>query len=612
MDANKRVKPALPPDCGFTPSQQSDCLHVLSILSQNSSLFESAPLRDLRKTLEPLISIQIKKRSKSHGGEKEDDPLKIKSSEAKMQRGRIQQKTAYDRELLNKRTLRKRRLEQLRVMNELDPRLPMIPDGSVFDGVNLSVGQSSGTSSCVAAVQNAKEDALRIENETGSTVYAKDELAKIKSVIGEEELLRPRSCYVCKCRFYKLHHFYDSLCPDCAGLNWTKRMQTFNMTGRVALLTGARVKVGYQIGLKLLRAGCTLVATSRFPADTAERFSKEPDFELWKSRLRIFGIDLRDLVALEAFCDELVKRLPRLDVIINNACQTVRRPPAYYEHLIANEHLASEKFAGLIMEGSAHGMSRRELMLVGDDDNARGGRLLTEVTSVAATAGSSSTPAAAASKPILSAELSQVPLLASDVIVASEKKQLFPEGAFDVNAQQVDMRSETTWTMRLHQVSTPEAVEVFAVNSLAPFVIAGRLKPLMMRTREMDLANGMKDLGRYIVNVSSMEGKFFRRKDVVHPHTNMAKAAMNMMTKTSGPDYATDNIYMTSVDTGWLSIEAPVPTAVKIAETNFQTPIDEVDGASRVLDPVFSGMAEDEPKKRLAGVFLKDYTETEW
>ena len=204
--------------------------------------------------------------------------------------------------------------------------------------------------------------------------------------------------------------------------------------------------------------------------------------------------------------------------------------------------------------------------------------------------------------------MTQLPILADD---ATHDRALFPTGVFDVNAQQVDLRSTTSWTLKLDQVSTPEAVEVMAVNALAPFIICGRLKGLMIRTREMDKARGAADVGRYIVNVSSMEGKFFRKKDEYHPHNNMAKASLNMMTRTSAQDYAKDGIYMTAVDTGWLNIEAPVPKAVKIAKTNFQTPIDEVDGASRVLDPVFMGLVSP-PDKRTFGVFLKDYRLTEW
>lgn len=589
---NKKGKPKKPPpqkqdttlpeSAPFSKEELEVCSEVLRKLGTRLELFESAPCRELRKILEPLVSRQISKRSKEVGGAVERETTQMVRTRA----AREQQKKHHDLELINKRTLRAERLKQMKSMTDLDPRLPMIPDGSVFDGVNSSLGQTSGTSACVAGIQNGADAAAAGLLTDGSRPEGQSTTQYAFAGMQPDELCNPRSCYVCKRRFYFLHHFYDSLCEPCAKLNWEKRMQTCDLTGKYCLLTGGRVKVGYQIALKLLRNGGHLIMTTRFPNDAAERFAKELDFQQWKHRVKLFGIDLRDLIAVENLCDELLRTLPRLDVVINNACQTVRRPPAYYSHLIANEQRAAN-FPEMLIQpegGSIHrGMSTRPLIMVGGGDE----------------------PSAVAqpSSRILAAELSQVPLLASD---STSQPHEFPQGAYDVNAQQVDYRSETSWTLKLDQVSTPEAVEVFAVNSLAPFIICSKLKPLLVAPRD-------GNVGKYVVNVSSMEGKFTRRKDACHPHTNMAKAAMNMMTKTSAQDYVLEDIYMTSVDTGWLSIEAPVPTAVKLVErNNFQTPIDEVDGASRVLDPVFTGMQCQDPKDRLWGCFLKDYFETEW
>jgi NAD(P)-dependent dehydrogenase (short-subunit alcohol dehydrogenase family) len=111
----------------------------------------------------------------------------------------------------------------------------------------------------------------------------------------------------------------------------------------------------------------------------------------------------------------------------------------------------------------------------------------------------------------------------------------------------------------------------------------------------------------------TVTGKFYRHKNANHPHTNMAKAALNMMTRTSAQDYVKSGIYMTAVDTGWINDENPLEAAARTAEkNNFQTPIDEIDAASRVLDPVMSGVMETDPSKRPFGIFLKDYRETEW
>src|SRR5213076_175146 len=137
--------------------------------------------------------------------------------------------------------------------------------------------------------------------------------------------------------YVTVHPFYDQLCPACGDFNFRKRSETADLTGRVALLTGGRVKIGYQAGIKLLRAGAHLIVTTRFPRDSAARYANEPDFAEWSARLEIFGLDLRHTPSVEAFCRHLLNTHQRLDFIVNNACQTVRRPPDFYEHMMERE-----------------------------------------------------------------------------------------------------------------------------------------------------------------------------------------------------------------------------------------------------------------------------------
>ena len=103
----------------------------------------------------------------------------------------------------------------------------------------------------------------------------------------------PQHCYVCKQHFSVIHHFYDQLCPDCAAFNFRKRTELADLRGRVALVTGGRIKIGYQAALKLLRAGAHVIVTTRFPRDSAQRYARETDFGEWGHRLEIFGLDLR-------------------------------------------------------------------------------------------------------------------------------------------------------------------------------------------------------------------------------------------------------------------------------------------------------------------------------
>ncbi|WP_426747090.1 SDR family oxidoreductase [Myxococcus faecalis] len=407
---------------------------------------------------------------------------------------------------------------------------------------------------------------------------------------GPERLLEtPRKCYVCKAEYRKLHFFYDAMCIECADFNYAKRTQRAPLSGKVALITGARVKIGFQASLMLLRSGATVIATTRFPQDSARRYMLEPDFAEWSHRLHIHGLDLRHAPSVEIFARHIEQTHSRLDILINNAAQTVRRPPGFYAHLLDGE---LRRFEELPEAARPLLASHRACLTELNPVLGAGGTEPSAMT----TSWSSNDPALGIHS---SAALSLLPYALEN---EGDTSALFPQGRLDADEQQVDLRDMNSWRMKLADVSTAEMLEVHLVNAVAPFILCGKLKPLMTRDRTTP---------GHIVNVSAMEGSFSRgTKTDRHPHTNMAKAALNMMTLTSAADYAKDRIYMNAVDTGWVTDEDPaVFSQRKVEDLDFQPPLDIVDGAARIIDPITTA---ENTGDYSWGNFFKDYRLTNW
>ncbi|GAA2748424.1 SDR family NAD(P)-dependent oxidoreductase [Kitasatospora cinereorecta] len=369
------------------------------------------------------------------------------------------------------------------------------------------------------------------------------------AVLGE--LHRSQRCYVCKSTYRQVHEFYHRLCPACAEDNSARRALSTDLRGRRVLLTGGRVKIGFQLALMMLRDGAELIVTSRFPHDTVRRFQAVEDSGQWMDRLGVVGIDLRDPRQVLGLCERLRAEGRPLDILVNNAAQTLRRPPEAYALLIAGE------------DGPAP---------------------LPELVSHAP--GFRPMPALTAAWP--AAELDPA-AMAGEVLPAVDEAGLLPDAA-----------PENSWSATLGGLDPAEVLETQLVNALAPALLCDRLLPLLLASPHPN---------RYIVNVTAVEGRFaVRNKMPGHPHTNMAKAALNMLTRTSAAELAERGVHMCAVDTGWITDENPAPKKSRLAAHGFRTPLDIVDGAARVYDPIVRGEAGDP----LSGVFLKDYRIAEW
>jgi NAD(P)-dependent dehydrogenase (short-subunit alcohol dehydrogenase family) len=386
-------------------------------------------------------------------------------------------------------------------------------------------------------------------------------------------------CNMCRGEYVEQHHFYHQLCPRCAELNWEKRQQTSDMSGMVCVVTGGRVRIGYCIVLKLLRAGAFVLTTTRFPNDCALRYSREPDYEVWRDRLEVCGpVELSDMRLVERFCDQLEQRFSRIHVLINNAAQTLTRPAGWNARMIQLENTATSSLP----------QSARHLLRLPTQ--------LTESLSIADAEdeATSIVPAARART-------------AEEVIwVEASQLEDFPEGQLDESRQPLDLSAVNSWSRRLNNVSTLELLQTLAANAAAPFIMCNRLTSVIAPKTDSEPFG-------HIINVSALEGKFsVKRKSSNHPHTNMAKAGLNMLTHTSANDLFQRHVLMNCVDTGWVTDMAPggVGVVASTHVTHVATPLDEEDGAARVLDPVFLHL--NDPTWLIRGKFFKNYYVAAW
>ena len=416
-----------------------------------------------------------------------------------------------------------------------------------------------------------------------------------------KEKFNYKNCYICKQKLGldNTHKFYGNICTKCGDLNYSFRTMKLDFSGRIALVTGGRIKIGFYIVKKLLSYGCKVITTSRFPIDTLKNYKEDPDYEIWKNNLIIYPIDFRLFQSTVKFVNYILENFPHLDFLINNAAQTIRKSAAYYddyipietqklnveddEKIIKTDYLTLRK---QISEHFSEEMDKDEIQNKEEISNALASLAKSDKKEFD--------------------EMLPLSVIASTIRIMEEKDQpkIYIMGA---DGQPYDFsKGKNSWNFEFDEIPFQEFTEVQIINAWTPYYLCVKLKPLMEKSPFLD---------KYIVNVTAVEGIFNHFKRTTHVHTNMAKAALNMFTRTCGKYLEKENIYMTCVDTGWVSHMGEMnkmldPKTQEYSEHEMAiVPLDELDGAMRVLHPIIEGIKN---KKYYSGVLLKDYVVSNW
>ena len=438
----------------------------------------------------------------------------------------------------------------MKVLDRLKGQPMNNPDNEQFGTLITKIHKGAKKQRKLATVDEKKsqDQATLMESEIAKRALEKTSLHSDENQNPEfyTQINDPKNCYACNEQFDKVHSFYHRLCPNCAEENYKRRFDKVDLTNRKVIITGGRVKIGYASALLFLRNNADVIVTTRFPALAIEQFQKEEDYDQWKDRLVVYGLDLRNLNAVNTFTEYFSSTHETLDILIQNAAQTIKYTDSYYAPLI-----------------------QRETALLSEMNHST--FFINETPVVNAT-----------------------PLLESF-------QENFENILLNRFGQPVDYRDKNSWNSTLEEISTQELLEVNLINHISPYMLLKALTPCMEKSTFKQ---------RFVVNVTSSEGQFsYGNKTMFHPHTNMTKAALNMLTRTSAMEYEQKGIFMTSVDVGWVSTGVSEKRRKNQFERGMIPPLDAVDGAARIMYPIREGIVNN---TWLSGVLLKNYTITEW
>ena len=437
-----------------------------------------------------------------------------------------------------------------------------------------------------------KKNEIKKNRENKKFLKKKRKMEKNKKKELEEKFKYFSTCYICKEKFSKenIHKFYGNLCTKCGDHNYSYRTLKLDLSGRIAIVTGGRVKIGYFISIKLLSYGCKVIITTRFPKDSLFKFQQEPEYEKWKDNLIIYPIDFRIFESTIKFINYMKENFTHIDILINNAAQTLRRSSAYYKYLLPVEiKEIDEKNSKKIIKNDYISIQNSNQKKIDNKEE-----LLNSILSLEN------------KNSLYNKEILPLSVFASQIKIMEEKYQ--PSVTMmGSDGQPYDFTGgKNSWNFEFDEIPFQEFTEVQIINAWTPYYLCSKLKPLIEKSPFPD---------KYIVNVTAAEGIFNHYKRTTHVHTNMAKAALNMFTRTCGKYLKNIGIYMTCVDTGWVSYMDEINKLIDENEKeNFgneftNVPLDELDGAMRVLQPIIEGIKN---KNYLYGILLKDYAVSVW
>ena len=450
--------------------------------------------------------------------------------------------------------------------------------------------------------EEGREDDILVEDtkdyEMKKFLQKKRKKLKDKNQNNEKQKVIFKNCYICKEKFGldNIHSFYGNLCKKCGDYNYSFRTMKLDFTGRIAIVTGGRVKIGYYIATKLLSYGAKVLITSRFPKDALFKFQKDPDYEKWKNNLVVYPIDFRIFESTIKFVQFINDNFPHVDILINNAAQTIRRTASYYKYLlpIETKDLNKEDDKKIIKNDFVNLQNQLKEGEKEQNPSKSKNEIKNALISLMD------------NKSKEYQEILPLSVIASQIRIMEEKSQPHVT-VMGGDGQPYDFsKGKNSWNFEFDEIPFQEFTEVQIINTWTPYYLCVKLKPLMMQSPFPD---------KYIVNVTSVEGIFNHYKRSSHVHTNMAKAALNMFTRTCGSYLKDIGIYMTCVDTGWVSPMNEMNSLLDKDKKNsyenefVNVPLDELDGAMRVLHPIIEGIKN---KNYLFGILLKDYVKSPW